>query len=131
MALALGRVIHSDPAGPLTRPRSGRSIFDGTRAGFQPNACQRFELKEVPDRLLIATLISSGCPAWAAYEVSLDSSGRSRFLALQHWCLVQDAREGERGAKNELDRRRQAWSELRKLEYVADRPGHTVGFGDR
>lgn len=51
------------------------------------------ELPQLPDAILIATLVSLGCPRDAADQVRTHPGWR--FNAVSVWCLVQDAKEGK------------------------------------
>lgn len=120
--------------GPRTDPPSAprmrvRPIFDSRphRNLGQPGIA--YELKHPNDNLLVATLVEHGQPQWSAEQ--LRHHPPARFAALQFWCMVQDAAEGDRLAREQVDYCRWAWQEMRKQELISDIPNRTVGIFER
>lgn len=139
------RVITRDPSTPsgIILPRS---IFDqehhrnfrqpwamrisGGRALIcDPNGQVHRALDMPTDDLLIATAVEYGMPRWAAEQCRENVYRRYDLLAF--WNVVQDAAEGDIEARERLDASRGKWDEMRQVELVSDRPGHTIGLWER
>jgi len=124
-------MISKDPpsANSVSKMVLPRSIFDSSPERNVGVPMQRYECRFVPDELLKATLVDHGCPRWFAEEVERHPG--VRHAALRFWCCVQDAAEGYKPAIEWLDQKREMWAEMRKVELISDRPGHTIGFWER
>lgn len=83
------------------------------------------EIKDLPDMLLIKTLVAHGQPEWSARE--LTSNPQLRFAAVQFFFDVEDASKGDKVAKQRVDFLREQWSKLRKEEIIADDPNRMYG----
>lgn len=86
-------------------------------------------LKHVSDDLLIATLVAHGQPRWAAEEVRRYPP--VRLAALRFWVDVHDAAKGDPHARERVDRCRELWQIMRRIELISDRPDHTIGIFER
>lgn len=78
------------------------------------------EIKDLPDRLLIDTLVAYGQPLWSAQE--LRNNPQLRLHAVRFYFDVCDAGKGDSEAKARVDYCRAAWSALRREELIADDP---------
>lgn len=78
------------------------------------------EIKDLPDRLLIDTLVGHGQPLWSARE--LRTNPQLRLYAVKFYFDVVDAGRGDREAKARVDYCRAAWSALRREELISDDP---------
>lgn len=112
-----------DPPG--VKPINSVPIFDSRphRNVGQPGIAH--ELAWPNDRLLVATLVAHGQPQRSAEQIRHHPP--ARFAALKFWLDVQDAAEGDKEAKEKVEYCVWAWREMRKQEWISDRPGHSAG----
>lgn len=110
----------TDPSSPARGVILPRSIFDSTPERNRGAKWIPYELKHVPDALLIATVVAHGMPRWVAEECR--HHGGVRFNYFKFWCDVQDAAEGDSTAKERVDYCREAWEKLRRLGAISDTP---------
>lgn len=86
-------------------------------------------LEHPSDELLIATVVNHGMPRWSADQMRYNPM--LRLCYLKFWCDVGAAATGDPEAKEKVDAAREAWSKMRQIELIANRPGHTIGFWER
>lgn len=121
------------PSAASTRqPILGRSVFDRKRIavalaqglidGLPP-------LDDPTDDLLIATVVSLGMPRWSAEQMRYHPGLRLQYYLL--WLDVSEAARGNVEARGRVDGCREAWSEMRKIELVTDRPDMSIGMWER
>lgn len=123
----------------LDRAPAAPVLFDNDPIRNVDQVGISYELPQLPDDRLIATLISLECPRWFAEQVR--TSHTCRFQAVAVWCLVQDALEGKSvmnartgevfRARELVDGIREQYREMRRIELVADRPDMSIGMWER
>lgn len=125
----------TDPPSAASTRRPGRipgGLFDVKRTMLAIAAGLLDGIPPLPhpnDDLLVATLVAHGQPRFAAEEVRGNPAIRLR--ACMFWSDVQNAARGDREAKERVDVIRQAWQQMRQIELISDRPGHTIGLWER
>lgn len=108
------------------------SVFDTARL---MDAIRRGLVQGLPpmddptDELLIATVVDNGMPRWSADQMRHNPSLRLQFYMF--WMDVRDAARGNSEARERVDGCRHAWTDMRKLELVNDRPEMSVGLWER
>lgn len=127
-----------EPGGLQRAPRAPR-IFTPERQRNLDQPGIANEVPAAPDNVLIATLVSLGCPRWFADQVRWQPP--IRFSAMAVYMLVLDAREGKHvtnartgeitPARDLVDAIRAQYADARRDELISDIPAHTIGFGDR
>lgn len=120
------------PTDPATLPRAPRApdIFDHAphrNRGMQgiANDCST---KEWDDRL-ISTAVELGMPRVMAEQARWHPPARYHLFVI--YSAVQLAAEGDKDAKEILDRQRFLWDRGRRNETISDKPAGTVGLYDR
>jgi hypothetical protein len=88
-------------------------------------------IKAVPDTELVDVMVRLGMPKFRAVEIHWNPE--KRLEALTIWSLEQDARDGDREARQALDLARAMLVRQRQEELVCDDPrrGHDEVFDPR
>lgn len=110
----------------LTPAPRAPDIFDHSphRNVGQPTIAQ--EMPHTPDSVLIATAVAYGCPRWVAEQCRYH--GPARFQLALFWSFVQDANEGDGGARERVDYCRHMWQQYRQDDVISDTPDHVEDF---